>query len=316
MPPLPFRFTASMPPLNPSVPRWRDEIRRIEQLGFSSVSVSDHFTGGWAMDPLVAMTVAAEATTRLRVLGMVFCNDFRHPVLLHKSMANLDVFSGGRVEVGLGAGWLRDDHDAAGLPFDPAGVRVDRLAESIEVVTGLFGDKPVTFTGQHYQLTELDGLPKPVQRPRPPLLVGGGSRRVLELAGRTADIVGVNPRLAPDVDPLAAVAEMSPERMDRKVAWARDAALAAGRDPGAIEFQLRMFDVRVTDRGVEHRSTSSHAALADPVALAASPSVLHGEVEECVEKLLALRERYGINYLHLGGNLEAAAPIVARLAGR
>ena len=94
-----------MPALNRPVPQWRDEIRRIEQLGFSSVSVSDHFTGGWAMDPLVAMTVAAEASTRLRVLGMVFCNDFRHPVLLHKSMANLDVFSGGRVEVGLGAGW-------------------------------------------------------------------------------------------------------------------------------------------------------------------------------------------------------------------
>jgi probable F420-dependent oxidoreductase len=305
-----------MPALNRPVPQWRDEIRRIEELGFSSVSVSDHFTGGWAMDPLVAMTVAAEASTRLRVLGMVFCNDFRHPVMLHKSMANLDVFSGGRVEVGLGAGWLRDDHDAAGLPFDPPGVRVDRLAEAIEVITGLFGDKPVTFAGRHYQLTELDGLPKPVRRPRPPLLVGGGSRRVLELAGRTADIVGINPRLAPDVDPLAAVTEMSPERMDRKVGWARDAARAAGRDPGALEFQLRMFDVRVTHRGVEHRSTSSHAALADPAALTASPSVLHGDVEECVEQLLALRERFGINYLHLGGNLDAAAPIVARLAGR
>ncbi|MGW4465304.1 TIGR03621 family F420-dependent LLM class oxidoreductase [Micromonospora sp. NPDC004704] len=314
--PRPFRFTASMPALNRPVPQWRDEIRRIEQLGFSSVSVSDHFTGGWAMDPLVAMTVAAEASTRLRVLGMVFCNDFRHPVLLHKSMANLDVFSGGRVEVGLGAGWLRDDHDAAGLPFDPPGVRVDRLAEAIEVITGLFGDKPVSFAGRHYQLTELDGLPKPVQRPRPPLLVGGGSRRVLELAGRTADIIGINPRLAPDVDPLAAVAEMSPERMDRKVAWARDAAVAAGRDPAALEVQLRMFDVRVTHRGVEHRSTSSHAALADPSALAASPSVLHGSVPECVDRLFALRERFGINYLHLGGNLDAAAPIVARLAGR
>jgi probable F420-dependent oxidoreductase len=313
--PHPFRFTTSMPPLNRPVPRWRDEIRRIEDLGFSSVSVSDHFTGGWAMDPLVAMTVAAEATSRLRVLGMVFCNDFRHPVLLHKSLANLDVFSGGRVEVGLGAGWLRDDHDAAGLPFDPPAVRVDRLAEAIEVISGLFSDKPVTFTGRHYQVTELDGLPKPVQRPRPPLLVGGGSRRILELAGRTADIVGVNPRLAPDVDPLAAVVEMSPERMDRKVAWARAAARAAGRDPATLEFQLRMFDVRVTHRGVEHRSTSSHAALASPAALTSSPSVLYGSVAECVDRLTATRDRYGINYLHLGGNLEAAAPIVARLAG-
>src|SRR5512138_345400 len=95
----PFRFAISMPGLNRSPAQWRDEIRWIEDLGFHSIA---------------AMTVAAEATTRLRVLGMVFCNDFRHPVLLHKAMANLDVFSGGRVEIGLGAGWLRDDHDAAG----------------------------------------------------------------------------------------------------------------------------------------------------------------------------------------------------------
>jgi probable F420-dependent oxidoreductase len=316
VPPRPFRFTASMPGLDRPVARWRDEIRRIEDLGFSSVSVSDHFTGGWAMDPLVAMTVADEASTRLRVLGMVFCNDFRHPVLLHKSLANLDVFSGGRVEVGLGAGWLRDDHDAAGLPFDPPGVRVERLTESIEVLLGLFGEKPVSFAGRYYQVSDLDGLPKPVQRPHPPLLVGGGSRRILELAGRRADIVGVNPRLAPDVDPLAAVAEMSPERLVRKISWARAAAVAAGRDPGALEFQLRMFDVRVTHRGVEHRATSSHARLADPATLASSPSVLHGSVDECVDRLVAIRERYGVSYLHLGGNLDAAAPIVARLAGR
>lgn len=312
----PFRFTTSMPALDRPVARWRDEIRRIEDLGFSSVSVSDHLTGGWAMDPLVAMTVAAEATTRLRVLGLVFCNDFRHPALLHRALANLDVFSGGRVEIGLGAGWLRDDHDAVGLPFDPPGVRVDRLAEAVEVLLGLFGEKPVTFVGQHYRITELTGLPRPARPRRPPLLVGGGSRRVLELAGRRADIVGINPRLAPDVDPLAAVTELSPRRLARKVAWARSAALAAGRDPDTLEFQLRMFDVRVVHRGVEHRATSSHARLADPAALAGSPAVLHGSVAECVDRLYDLRERYGINYLHLGGNLAAAAPIVARLAGR
>ncbi|MGI5215003.1 TIGR03621 family F420-dependent LLM class oxidoreductase [Plantactinospora sp. CA-290183] len=309
----PFRFTASMPPLDRPVPRWRDEIRRIEDLGFSSVSVSDHLIGGWAMDPLVAMTVAAEATTRLRVLGLVLCNDFRHPALLHRALANLAVFSAGRVEIGLGAGWLRDDHDAVGLPFDPPGVRVDRLAESVEILLGLFGEKPVTFAGRHYQISGLDGVPRPARRP--PLLVGGGSRRILELAGRRADIVGVNPRLAADVDPLAAVAELGPERLARKVGWARTAARAAGRDADALEFQSRMFDVRVTHRGVEHRSTSSHARLVDPATLASSPAVLHGSVDGCVERLLELRARYGVTYLHLGGNLDAAAPIVARLAG-
>jgi probable F420-dependent oxidoreductase len=304
-----------MPSLNQPIPQWRDELRRIEDLGFDSAAVSDHFTHGWAMDPIVAMTVAAEATTRLRVLGMVFCNDFRHPVLLHKAMANLDVYSGGRVELGLGAGWLRDDHDAAGLPFDEPSVRVDRLAEAIDVITALFDDKPVTYQGVHYRITELDGLPKPVQRPHPPLLVGGGGRRVLELAGRTADIIGINARLASGADASAAVADMTPAKIDQRLSWVRSAAAAAGRDPVALEYQLRIFDLRMRDNGTDLGSTSSLAQQISPEALAASPSVLHGSVDECAEKLLATRERYGISYIHLGSSVDAAAPIVARLAG-
>ncbi len=309
--PRPFRFAVSMPGLNRPPAQWRDELRRIEDLGFSTVSISDHFTGGWAMDPIVAMTVAAEATTRLRVQSMVLCNDFRHPVLLHKSMANLDVFSGGRLELGLGAGWLRDDHDAAGLAFDPPGVRLARLEESIEVITRLFGEGPVTFHGKHYQLTALEGLPKPAQRPRPPLLVGGGGPKVLALAGRLADIVGINPRLSPDNDPGAAIDDLSPDQVARKVSWVTAAAAEAGRDPASIELQLSVLDLSIDGQ----RSVSSLARHASPEALAASPAVLHGSVAECADKLIATRERYAISYFHLGSNVDAAAPLVARLAG-
>ncbi|ASW56416.1 TIGR03621 family F420-dependent LLM class oxidoreductase [Plantactinospora sp. KBS50] len=314
--PRPFRFTTGMPPLDVAPPRWRARLRRIEDLGFSSVSVSDHFTAGWTLDPVVAMTVAAEATSRLRVLGLVLCNDFRHPAVLHRALANLDVFSGGRLEIGLGAGWQRDDHDALGLPFDPPAVRIDRLAESVRLLRDLFGDRPVTAAGRHYRVTALAGLPRPAQRPHPPLLVGGGGRRILELAGRSADIVGINPRLAGDVDPLTAAADLGAEELDRKLGWVRAAARSAGRDPAGLEFQLRMFDVRVRHRGSEHRCTSSHARRLPAEALAGSPVVLHGDVPACVDRLLALRDRFGISYLHLGGNLDAAAPIVARLAGR
>jgi probable F420-dependent oxidoreductase len=305
-----------MPALNRPPTQWRDDVRRIEDLGFSSVAISDHLGGGWAMDPIVAMTVAAEATSRLRVLAMVFCNDLRHPAMLHRSMANLDVFSGGRVEIGLGAGWMRADYDAVGRTFDPPAVRVARLAEAVELIAALFDDKPVTFVGRHYRVTDLDGLPKPVQRPRPPLVVGGGGRLVLELAGRAADIVGVNPRLAPGVERGRAVAELSAPRLAVKVDWARTAARAAGRDPGRLEFQLSILDLRVTHRGITHRATSSLAALASDDDLAASPAVLHGSVDQCVDRLVEVRERYGVSYLHLGSNLDAAAPIVARLAGR
>ncbi len=297
-----------MPGLNRTPAQWRDQIRRLEEMGFSSVSVSDHFTDGWAMDPIVAMTVAAEATSTINVLALVFCNDFRHPVLLHKSMANLAVFSGGRVEIGLGAGWKQSEHEAAGLTFDPPAERVERLAESIEVITGLFGAEPLTYAGKHYRITELDGLPKPDRRP--PILVGGGGRKVLELAGRTADIVGINPRLTAGGGLAAAMADMTGERIARKVAWARDAA----PDPERLEFQMTMLDVRVTVDGETHGSTSSQAAAATPEELAASPAVLHGSVDECVDKLVEVRERFGISYFHLGGNLAAAAPIVAKLS--
>jgi alkanesulfonate monooxygenase SsuD/methylene tetrahydromethanopterin reductase-like flavin-dependent oxidoreductase (luciferase family) len=137
---------------------------------------------------------------------------------------------------------------------------------------------------------------------------------VLELAGRRADIIGINPRLAPDVNPLAAVEDMSPDRMTRKIGWARAAAVAAGRDPDGLDYQLRIFDLRISHGGREYVSTSSHAEGASPQAMAQSPAVLHGSVDDCAEKLLESRERYGINYVHLGSNVDAVAPLVAGLA--
>ena len=176
------------------------------------------------------------------------------------------------------------------------------------MITGLFGPEPLTYAGKHYRVTELDGLPKPDRRP--PILVGGGGRKVLELAGRTADIVGINPRLTAGGGLAAAMADMTAERIARKVAWAR----AVAADPDRLEFQMTMLDVRVTVDGESHGSTSSQAAAATPEELAASPAVLHGTVDECVDKLVEVRERFGISYFHLGGNLAAAAPIVAKLS--
>src|SRR5277367_3643665 len=139
--PRPFRFIAPMPPLD-SPATWRDKLRRIEDLGFSTVAVSDHLTGGWQMEPVVALTAAAEATSSLRLLTLVLCNEFQHPVVLHKSMAMLDVLSTGRVEIGLGAGWLHEDFTRTGVHLDSAGTRIDRLEESLRVLKLLFADDP------------------------------------------------------------------------------------------------------------------------------------------------------------------------------
>jgi alkanesulfonate monooxygenase SsuD/methylene tetrahydromethanopterin reductase-like flavin-dependent oxidoreductase (luciferase family) len=224
--------------------------------------------------------------------------------------------SGGRVEIGLGAGWMPSDYAAANLPLDPPGVRVDRLAEAIEVLTGLFGPDPLTYAGKHYRITDLDGLPKPVQAPRPPILIGGGGRRVLQLAGQAADIVGINPSMRPGRPAGRALLDLTGERVAAKVAIVREAARAAGRDPDALRYQTSVLALTVTDAPRHGSWVSSLAAdVRDPAVLASSPAVLRGSVADCVDTLLRRREELGLDYFHFGGDPLAAAPIVARLAG-
>jgi probable F420-dependent oxidoreductase len=308
-----------MPRLDQSPALWRDDVRRIEDLGFSSVSVSDHFTRGWTMEPVVVMTAAAEVTISLRVLSLVFGNDYRHPVMLHKSMATLDVLSEGRVEIGLGAGWMRDDYRAANLPYDPAPMRVERLEEAALVLNGLFGQDPFTFRGKHYQIEALEGLPKPYQRPHPPLLIGGGGRRVLEVAARVADIVGINPsQRAGAVTSLEAL-DQTFDRVAEKVAWVREVLESGRRSIGDVELQIRLLSSCVTRSSKQARTMLTGLAermAVNPALLERSPALLYGTVEQCVEALQERRERLGISYVNLtGGNIEELAPIVARLRG-
>jgi probable F420-dependent oxidoreductase len=311
-----FRFSTAMPRLTQPVSTWRAELRRIEDLGYWSVAISDHFTRGWVMEPLVAMTAAAEATTSLRVLSLVLSNDYRHPAQLHKALATLDVLSGGRVELGIGAGWMESDYTAANIPLDPPGVRVDRLAESVDVITGLFGVEPLFYQGKHYQISGLDGLPKSVQAPHPPMLIGGGGRRVLQLAGAVADIVGINASMRSGIRTGQALLDLTQERVATKISIARAGALAAGRNPATLRYQTSILSMDLTDVSGAQPWTSSLATnVTDPAVLAASPVVLHGSVASCVEKLQRGREEFGLDYIHIGGDPVAAAPIVARLAG-
>lgn len=311
--PRPFRFIAQMPRFD-SPAQWRDEIKRIEDLGFSTVAVADHITGGWQMDPIVALTAAAEATSSLRLLTLVLCNDFRHPVVLHKSMAMLDVLSSGRVELGLGAGWLEDDFLRTGVHLDPVGTRIDRLEESLDVLKLLFADEPADFQGRHYSVRDLDGLPKSVQRPHPPLLVGGGGPRMLRLAAQKADIIAVHPRLTAGELGSDAAADLSHSRIDRKVRVIRDALAAAHRTVDDVEIQFTVYVAEV-DGGTPSTSTLVGHLRADPDNFASSPAVLTGSVDRCVDLLTERRERFGFSYLNLRSDVDSVAPIVAKLAG-
>ena len=312
----PFRFIAAAPRLHGDARAWIDGVRRIEDLGFDTVAFSDHVSGGWVMEPMVAMTAAASATSRLRVLALVLANDLRHPGLLRKSMATLDVLSGGRVEVGLGAGWLPADYAALGIPFDPPAVRVGRLEEAVEIVRALDGPDPVTHRGTHYRLDGLEGLPR-TDRPLP-LLIGGGGPRILTLAGGRADIAGIHPtlrsgRIGPRLAP-----EFSPESYEAKVALVRRAAAAAGRADGGPELQGTVYLTMIRDSHGEmrcSRSSFSELIADEPDMLADTPAVLSGTVDDCIAQLLGWREKLGISYWHLGPDVDAVAPIVAKLAG-
>lgn len=308
----PFRFIAPLPVLGRDVTSWTAEVRRREDLGFNTLAVSDHLSRGWSMEPMAVLSAAAAVTSRVRLMTLVLNNDFRHPVLLHRAVATADVLSGGRVELGLGAGWLAEDYRAAGLPFDPAPVRLARLRESVTLLSRLFDTDVVSFTGRHYRTVGLEALPRAVQRPRPPLLLGGGGPRVLAMAGEMADIVGIHCRLPGGVERPEDVADLLLERVAEKVSWVTEAARQGARP--TPELQLSVYLCQVGQRPAP-RSTFARLLAGQPHLLAGSPAVLVGDVERCVDLLQERRERLGISYWHLGDDVDAVAPVVARLAG-
>ena len=307
----PFRFGFSLDGLDEPQEIAR-RVRRAEDIGYSSVVMTDHFDDRHG--PLVALTAIALATTSLRVGTLVLANDYRHPAVLAKELASLDQVSDGRLEIGIGAGWMASDYEQAGIGFDRPGVRIERLDEAISVLKGCFSDGPFDFEGSHYTIRGLDSRPKPVQTPRPPLLVAGGGHRMLALAARRADIVGINPSLHSGAIDEHAGPTATAEATDSKLAVVRD---AAGDRFDALELQTRVHLAVITDDAFALASAAAPAFGITAEQALASPHALVGTVEECVATIEGWRERWGISYISLmGSSAEAMAPVVERLAGR
>jgi probable F420-dependent oxidoreductase len=314
-----FRFLAPMPRLGSEpqtgneAARWAAELRRIEDLGFHAVAVSEHYSRGWTMDALTAMNFALASTTRLRAVPLVLNNDLHHPAILAKAIATADVLSGGRAAVGIGAGWLVDDYKALGANYDTAPIRIARLTEALRIITMFFTGLPVTFGGRHYRLDGLEALPRSVQDPRPPILVGGGGPRMLALAASLADIVGVHARLGPGGFDAGAAEGLSRASIGKKINLIAAAASEAGRPVPPIQFTC--YDVNIAGIQVTPiRPSFSDFIDAHPASFADSPASLRGEVGKCVDDLQRWRQELGISYWNLGGNVDAIAPIVARLS--
>ena len=290
---------------------WSELARTCEDLGYSVLTVADHFDNQYA--PVPAIMAAADATTTLRVGALVLCTDYTHPVVIAKQATTIDLLSDGRFELGLGAGWMTTDYTQAGIALDSAGTRIDRMGEALAVIHELWSPGPCTFDGHHYQVHGLDGLPKPVQSPRPPVLVGGGGKRVLSLAAAQADIVGLNIDLRRGVIDAGSGPNATEDATAQKLSWVRE---AAGPRFGELELHVRVHLAIVTDDREGMAATLAPAFGLPPEEALRSPHALAGSVEQIVNDLVERRERWGISYIGIGIDaLHSLAPVVAKLAG-
>lgn len=305
----PIRFSASLGKI--PVDQLVATARRAEELGFSSVTVPDHLDDQPA--PLIGLTAVAVATSTIRLLPLVLANDYRHPVILAKELATLDALSGGRLEFGIGAGWMTTDYEYSGIPHDSAGLRIRRLAESVDIITALLRGERVDTDGEFYSVHGEVSQPQPAQPGGVPLLLAGGKQKMLTLAGERADIVGINPGMTAGVIDERAGRDATADKTDQKFAWVRD---GAGARFDSITFQTRIHLAMITDdREAVAREMAPLLGISTQDALD-SPHALVGSVGQVVDEVKRWRDRWGFSYVSIDAqNIEDFAPVVEALDG-
>jgi len=307
----PFRFGVQASKTN-TRDLWVDLAHRCEDKGYSCLTMPDHFDDQLA--PVPALMTAANVTTTLRIGALVWDNDYKHPAVLAKELATMDVLSDGRLELGIGAGWMISDYEQMGIPYDAAKVRIDRFVEGLKVIKGAMAEGPFSFSGDHYTISNYNGTPKPVQAPCPPILIGGGGKRVLSIAAREADIVGINATMSAGVVGLHTFSTMTAEVVDEKVAIVREAAGARFND---IELNVRAFLVNITDDAKQAASGIASMLGVEQQMVEESPFALVGPTSKLIEDLLERRERWGFSYVIVGADdVDSFAPVVAALNGK
>jgi probable F420-dependent oxidoreductase len=304
---LPFRFAVHST-VAATMTAWRDHARSAEAMGYSALYVTDHFDSQFG--PLVAMAVAAEATSTLHVGSLVLNNDLRNPVVLAKEIASLGLAAEGRVEVGMGAGWLRSDYVETGTRYDSARQRVERLDESLTILKSLWHHGEANFEGRHYEVHGARCEPRPSTAPL--IIVGGGSTRILTVAAQQADVIGINTSLASGERGGDIAGQASLDHYDRCIATVRN---AAGERFSSLELQVAPVAVMVVS--TRRMAVRSATMLGFPGEESlTSPILLVGTEDELCEQLLERRERWGFtNIVVPGESMESFAPVVSRLAG-
>ena len=295
----------------PTAEEWFARAKRIEALGYDTLAMPDHMIGGaWAAMP--ALAALAPVTTRLRLGNLVIDNDFRNPVVFAREVAVLDVVSGGRYELGLGAGWLDRDYQGTGIAFDRGRVRVARLAEAVTLMKRLFTEEQVDFSGTYYSVTKAECRPKTVQQPYPPLMIAGGGSEILTLAAREADIVAIVPAGITGTGKLAKDA-VTLETLKKQGELVRR---AAGDRADAIEFSM-FLDCVLTDDREKKIAEMAEVAKADPDVITHSAYRGIGTIDEIRAHVRMLRQEVGMTYFCLRGpDVEKLGPIVSDLTGK
>jgi probable F420-dependent oxidoreductase len=300
---------------------WLAKARHAEDLGYSTLLVPDHMTKvshsetiadgkEGLIDPIVGLMAVADATS-LHIGSHVFCNDFRHPIILAQQAANLDLFSEGRLRFGFGCGYLAEEYEQVGIALDSPGVRISRFEEALQIIKAYFRGEQVTFSGQYYQVKGLQTSIKVVQKPHPPIYIGGGGKRILSIAAREADIVGlVAKNSATGLDWTSALLAANID----KIGWVHQ---AAGERFSQLEFSATIFIAAVTDHPQQAaRRIGSGLGLTVEQTLDCL-HILVGSVDQIVEELQKRRELLGISCIEvLDTHMETLAPVVARLAGK
>jgi probable F420-dependent oxidoreductase len=312
----PFRFGVQVSTLRPQ--QWRQQVERIEEQGYSTLFLPDHFGKQW--DPTTALAAIAATSEKLNVGSLVYDVDYRHPVVYAKAAATLHLLSGGRHEFGIGAGWMETDYVKAGIQYDRPGTRIERLEEALRIILSMWANEQTSFEGKHYRTREIAQAASLRDGERPRVLIGGGGKRILSLAGRYADIVGINPAMVEGRVTAATPADSAPERIREKVQWVRTAAEEAGRDPDEIELNALTFVTAITDdpkplrEGIAKQTGMTVEQVAD------CPLFLTGSASEIRDRLEKRREQTGISYIVVQGGDDAvlesfAKEIVGPLAG-
>jgi probable F420-dependent oxidoreductase len=305
----PFRFAVQQASA-PTGDEWAALARRAESLGYNLLVMPDHL--GNQLSPFAALAAAAAATTRLRISAFVFANDYRHPLMLAREAATLDVLSGGRFEMGMGAGWMTSDYRGLGMTYDLPPRRVDRLEEAIPLVKRLLAGETVTHNGEHYQMERASAGVPAVQRPRPPLAIGAGGPRMLKLAAREAEIVGLQPGFNARGWPL--FGQATEKATAEKVAVIKE---AAGDRFDGLELNLWISLAGLAGSGNSVRGTAVAATLGAATAVYGSPYVLYGTLGALRDRLLRRRDQLGISYYTFPSrSMESMAPLVEALAGK